>query len=444
MIEARIPENLITRDSLEEIVRVMPNSEAIVLMGSRQAGKTSLLYLLINHLRHKKTQEKQLFYFDLENIKQADLLNSFSDFDAFPQFLKTQGADLSKHTYIFIDEIQYMNEPSRFLKYLVDHYRPELKFIVSGSSTLAIKRKFSDSMVGRIIPFEIHPLNFEEFLLFSGKKILYNNKREFTISNLIIKKGAHPDTKIYDTLSLQKEFESFCTTGGYPQTSLAYSSKEKEEILSRLYSLYIRKDLRELENIPDTAAFNKLVSLLSFQIGNLIQATELAAHTQVSRQTVNRYLFILENTFILHLCKPYFTNPRTEHIKLPKVYFEDAGLRNFIAGNLRNMENRPDSGSLVENQIFMELKKQERISGEVKFWRSESGTEVDFVISSNSGKIYPLEIKYQPFKKSKIPSGLRAFIERYKPEMAFVATKNFWGKEKLNSTKIIFLPAWAV
>ncbi|MBI2266630.1 MAG: ATP-binding protein [Armatimonadetes bacterium] len=239
-------------------------------------------------------------------MKQADLLNSFSDFDDFPRFLRSRGADLSERTFVFIDEIQYMSDPSRFLKYLVDHYRPELKFVVSGSSSLAIKKKFSDSMVGRIIPFVIHPLSFAEYLLFSGNSKLCENKSVFTLSNLIRNRGKHPNPKIYDTLRLQQEFVSFCMNGGYPQTSLVSDLKEKEEILSRIYSLYIRKDIKELENIPDTSAFNKLVSLLSSQAGKLIQTTELAAHIQVSRQTAAKYLFLLENTFVVHLCRPFF------------------------------------------------------------------------------------------------------------------------------------------
>ncbi|MBI2266631.1 MAG: DUF4143 domain-containing protein [Armatimonadetes bacterium] len=90
------------------------------------------------------------------------------------------------------------------------------------------------------------------------------------------------------------------------------------------------------------------------------------------------------------------------------------------------------------------MKKQKDISGDIRFWRSERGAEVDFILTDHKGNIYPLEVKYQPFPRPKFPSGLRAFIERYKPEMAFVATKDFWATEKLNDTKVIFLPAWGI
>lgn len=437
MITTSIPSGLKTRDIIKDLVVSLKDFKAVVLMGSRQAGKTFLLYLLVEHLRQKKVQEKQLFFFDLENIKQTDFLNSFVDFDAFPKFLVNQGANLSQKTYVFIDEIQHLRNPSRFIKYLVDHYRPNLKFILSGSSTLAIKRKFTDSMVGRIIPYIIHPLKFSEWLFFSNKEILAKNKQELNIWQTT------SDYTLYDTFSLQQEWENFCLFGGYPQTASLPTFKEKEELLGQIYSLYVRKDIKNLENIPDTSAFNKLVSLLAYQAGNLIQTTELAVNTQISRPTINKYLFLLENTFIIHLVRPYFTNPRSEYVKLPKVYFEDTGLRNYIAGSLARLTNRPDFGAVVENAVYLELLKSQKYK-EINFWRSERGAEVDFVLRDQKGSLSPLEIKYQPFKQTRVSTGMRSFIQRYHPQKAFVGTKNFWGKEKLKKTEIIFLPVWGI
>ena len=160
----------------------------------------------------------------------------------------------------------------------------------------------------------------------------------------------------------------------------------------------------------------------------------------MNRKTIEKYFFLLEKTFILKMVKPYFTNHLQEIVKMPKVYFMDTGLRNLLIeqSNQTSLDLRPDKGALVENAIFHEL---QALNWPIKFWRTKTKAEVDFIISSPDGQIIPLEVKYQTLDKSDMPTGLASFIKNHQPKMAFVVTKNYFDQIKYQSTTVYFIPA---
>lgn len=443
MIDFTVPQNLIKRKILADLKKTLFEKGILFLAGCRQVGKTSLMYLLLKYLlEEKKIAPSQIFFFDLENLAQTNLLDNLIDFEKFPLLLKEKGADLEEKIYVFIDEIQHLRHPSSFLKYLFDHYGRLIKFVVSGSSTLEIKKKFSDSLVGRLKSLIIKPLDFEEYLLFTGKKDLAERKGRlgFFENQKIIK----PVWLDFFNKDFEEEFEKFAVYGGFPAVCLAENLEKKKELLTSIYSLYVRKDIRELGSIEDVSGFNNLTSLLSFQIGNLINESELTSSATISRPTVRKYLFLLENTFIIRLLKPFFTNKRKEYVKLPKLFFTDLGLRNAVTENFLDLKNRPDAGGLVENGVFLEIQKRKKLLSHLSFWRSEGGAEVDFVLETEKKKLIPMEIKYQNFKEAKVPIGLKSFLKNYHPHMAVVGTRNFWGRVKFEKTEVYFLPVWAI
>ena len=156
------------RAVIDEIIRFLPTSDIVVIHGSRQVGKTSILMFLQNHLHY---EGQQTLYIDLEDSRFVSMLDK--GVDEFIVYLTEQGFDLTglresgKKLFVMIDEIQYLANPSSFLKLLADHHR-YLKVIVSGSSSFEMKSKFKDSLVGRTVSFEIYPLSFQEYLLFKG------------------------------------------------------------------------------------------------------------------------------------------------------------------------------------------------------------------------------------------------------------------------------------
>jgi hypothetical protein len=156
---------------------------------------------------------------------------------------------------------------------------------------------------------------------------------------------------------------------------------------------------------------------------------------------LEKYLFVLEKTFIIRLVPPFFTNRQKEIIKMPKLFFLDNGLRNWAVKNFGALDLRSDNGRLMENAVFAELLKHLPLGAEINFWRTPQGAEVDFVLTAGA-KIVPVEVKFQNLEKASVPSGLKAFIERYEPKTALVLSKNFFGEMEYKNCVIKFLPAF--
>ena len=264
------------RQIIDEIEKYLPTQDIIVLHGARQVGKTSILTYLKNQLQN---QGKKTFYIDLEDSRYIQILEK--GVNEFLKLISEQGFvfDQNNIIYVFIDEIQYLSNPSPFLKLMVDHH-PEIKLIVSGSSSFNIKNKFSDSLVGRTINFDIHNLSFAEFLEFKG--------HQFTSQDNLT------DKKITE---LQSYYQEYVLAGGYPKIVLTPDLEMKEKYLQQIIDTYIRKDIRDLAEIRDVQKFNQLLEILAAQNGQVLNLSEVADTCNLTRPTVEQYLFLLEETF---------------------------------------------------------------------------------------------------------------------------------------------------
>jgi predicted AAA+ superfamily ATPase len=311
---------------------------------------------------------------------------------------------------------------------------------------LEIKKKFTDRLTGRASRFNIHPLSFGEYLFFAGKEEEKRNLQEINLEKLLTKGITKEIEKIFQYLKdeYQKLYENFSIFGGYPKVVLAEETSLKMKVLNEIYSTYVRKDIRDIGGISDIGGFNVLTKLLAFQIGSLVNESELTQSAGISRPTVRRYLFLLENTFVCHQLLPFFTNRRQEVVKMPKVYFEDVGLRNSIINDFRLINERQNDGFLIENSVFCQLLKKLPDFWEIHFWRTERKNEVDFILLGEKKEIVPIEVKYTNFHHPFIPLNLKLFINKYQPKKAMVVTKNYLSKARFNSTQIVFVPAWMV
>jgi len=340
---------LYKRKIVDEIVGYLDSRDALVVYGARQVGKTSLLKYLQKHYIKENS-----FYLDLELLNLLELCDEGAE--AVYDYLLQKGADDSRRIYLIIDEVQYLKDPSRFIKVMHDHY-PNVKLIVSGSSTFEIKRKFRDSLTGRTINFELYPLSFEEFLTFKGEKY-----------KLL---GENSDAINKELIPLAVEFMRF---GGYPRIVLERSEEKKLAYLSQIINTYTRKDIRDIGNIRNVSGFNKLVEILASQSGQLLNISELSNTLGIERETVMTYLDLLENTFIIKRINPFHRNLRSELTKQPKVFMMDVGMMHLLW--LKEFP-RTIMGSSFETFVFTELVKAGK---RVNFWRTTSRQEVDFVL----------------------------------------------------------------
>jgi predicted AAA+ superfamily ATPase len=409
--------------------------DAIVILGARQVGKTSLLELLKDDLRNRAGNQKNILTFNLEDEGQLAALNR--DPKYFREYLVFLGADPQKESVIMIDEVQYLNDPSHFLKYLAD-FEPSIKLIVTGSTSLTIKR-FKDGMTGRKKVFTLFPLDFQEFLMFKGKRTLSSVLEEFHFKNLALRKTRIDPERIKPfNPEMKLLFEEYILFGGYPKVVLARSREEKLEELRELFQSYELKDVNVLFEVANISAFRALFKLLAASIGGLLNINELSGTLGIGRDTIKRYLSVLEVSFIIHALPPFHSNVRKELTKMPKVFFLDTGLRNFALRNFTELGFRPDRGPLFENAIFCELYKNLGVIDQLFFWRTISKTEVDFVLTGEQK--WSIEVKSTPNIRMKQPVGLRAFCKTYPDFKPVVVTYDRFA----SSTGIWFLTGWMI
>jgi len=403
------------RKIINKIKLFLDKKTIIVLHGSRQVGKTSIMHLIKDYLiQEKKNKTDNIFYFDLEDFVFLDLCNS--GVEKTVQYLKERGAQADDKIYLFIDEIQYLDNPSNFLKLFHDHWGDKIKLIVSGSSSFDIKNKFKDSLVGRTMDFEIFTLDFEEFLLFKNKKINVNSSSEIIITEL------------------RNLYEEYILYGGYPAIVLENNIEIKSHLLKQIINTYVKKDIRDLANIREINKFNQLIKVLASQSGNLLNVSELSVTLKLTQKTVEEYLFILENTYIIRRVYPFYKNVRSELTKMPKIYFEDNGLMNLLA-NKKFLE-RVD-GQLFENSVYCEFRKSLGVE-DINFWRTNVGQEVDFIITKEG--ITPVEVRLKFFNKKL--SGLKYFAEKYKIKKSFVCS--LFKNEESNKKDIKQIYPWQI
>jgi uncharacterized protein len=366
-----VESKLFKRQVTDEIIRYLDTDDIIVIHGARQVGKTSILMWIQGFL---KEQGEQTFYIDLEDSRYVTLLDH--GVEEFLNFLRGEGFDLGeisqggKKLFVLVDEIQYLTLPSSFLKLIADHHR-YLKLIVSGSSSFEMKSKFKDALVGRTVDFVIYPLSFREILTFRG--IAFHP--EIPLTAMKIQK-------------MQALYLEYVLYGGYPKIVLTPDLDRKEKYLQQIIDTYVRKDIRDLADIKDVTRFNRLVEVLASQSGNLLNIAELTNTCDLARPTIERYLFLLEQTYILRLVRPYNRNLRSEISKTPKIFFYDTGLMQMLW--LKRLQTEM-LGSVFETSIFSELVKQNRVE-DVTYWRTMDKKEIDFVLKRPQGPL-PVEVK---------------------------------------------------
>lgn len=367
----------------------LKREEIILLSGPRQVGKTSLLKLIANELKKEGVASEEIFYLNLEKF---EILN---DLNESPENLLRYLKDKKQKGYFLIDEIQYLDNPSHFLKLLFDEYRKQVKLIVTGSSILELKAKLQDSLVGRKVSFRVAPLCFEEFLLFREAKILKYFRKD-TLPQEI-------------ELQFRKYLEEYLLYGGLPRVVLARLPEEKKTLLENYQNDYINKDVRYFGRIKSILRFNQLVKILARQIGDLLNVNELANTLDLARREVITYLELLEGTFVLERITPFHANLRSRLTKMPKIYWFDLGLRNQILGNFLDLESRDDNGKLFENFVYLELR-QRFNQDELSFFRTAHKAEIDFVFEKNN-LVYPMEVKYKSLPRPKTSKILQNFCQ---------------------------------
>jgi len=398
----------VKREIEEEIQQYIDAQEIIAVVGPRQAGKTTLF---------KKFQK------DLENsnyisFEDRDILRVFEEDEK--EFAEIY---LEEYDYLLIDEFQYANQGGKKLKYLYDEY-PEKKIMVTGSSAADMTIEGLKYLTGRVLKFNLYPFSFREFLKYRNEE-LYNvfEKREQKLQEWIKGEGelSLTEATLEKLEALRKEYAVY---GGYPRVVLSDSEEEKKKVLDNIVETYLIREIGDVLNISDDREMKDLMRILALQMGEKTKYNKVSQRTGINYNKLKERLNVLEHTFVLEQVRPFYTNKQKEISKQPKIYFYDNGFRNTLINNFQELEMRNDQGELNENFFFTQART------ELKYWRTKSQAEVDFV--KENQEINAFEIKTAP----KTTKSIRSFQEKYSPENMVVMNQE---KIQKNDSEI-FIP----
>lgn len=406
----------IKRKLYEALKTHLEAKEITLLVGARQVGKTTMLKKLLQELE-SAGNECIFLNLDIDTDKRY-----FKDQSTFIQKLQLEFGD--QPAYVFIDEIQRKTNAGLFLKGLYDRDLP-YKFVVSGSGSLELKEKIQESLAGRKRMFELGPVSFVEFVNYRT-----GYKYEAKLAQFFALEQEKLDAMLFEYINY----------GGYPRIITENKAKEKRALIEEIFKSYIEKDVTSLLNISRPEAFVLLIRLLADRAGKLINYAQLSSEAALSTPTLKKYLWYAEKTFIVKQISPFFNNMNKELTKSPQIYFKDLGLRNHSLNLEGRIGEAHNTGFVFQNFIFQLLEQHASPYGwQTKFWRSKDKAEVDFVL--DNGRIpIPIEVKYQKLKKPKISRSFRSFIEKYKPEKAFLINLEMDEVAMLDTTEIHIIP----
>jgi predicted AAA+ superfamily ATPase len=407
---------MIKRKLFSELVKHLQQKEMSLIIGPRQAGKTTLMEMLKEHLDNRG--EQTLFL-------NLDIEWDRPHFESQAALLKKIELELGQQLgYVFIDEIQRKDDAGLFLKGLFDLKLP-YKFIISGSGSLELKQKIHESLAGRKRLFELSTVSFEEFVNHKT-----NNRYEENLADFLT----------IETDRTQQLLSEYMQFGGYPRIVMAAEQREKIHLIDEIYRSVLEKDIAYLLKLDKPDVFSALIKMLASQVGQLMNYTELASTLNVAFATVKKYLWYAQKVFLVELISPFARNVRKEISKSPVPYFWDLGLRNYSLGLFGHLESPMEKGFVFENLVFLVLKQKLRfMAARLHYWRTKDKAEVDFVIEEGK-RLIPVEVKYKHLKQDKVPTSLRSFIDKYKPEQAYIINLDLNKILKINKTTLYFMP----
>ena len=380
------------REEYDEIEKHLEKKFITALVGLRRVGKTTIMYQLIQKLLKSVNNENIVFFsFDESSVKLNDVIETYKEIQK-KEFRKEK-------IYIFLDEIQKCDNWGNEIKKYYDLY-PKLKFIISGSESLFIRKKTKETLAGRIFEFTLSTFSFEEYLKINGIK-------EFK----------------YET-KIKPYFLKFVERGGFPETFSFENDRDfKEYIRALVVDKIVYKDIPKMFNIEDPDFLKTLLELISSNPGMYIDYLSLSRQFDKDRRVVKNYILYLKDSFLINLLGNY-RKGSTSLRKKKRAYPSDNALIYLYKNNIEN----DFFGKMVETLVVNRLKA-------ISFWKN--GNEVDIVHNNIS-----IEIKYQEKIRNEDFNGLKSFMKKFKTKEGIMLTKNEERKVKFKEGTVKLIPVW--
>lgn len=365
---------MIERHMSSDIIDSLQNFPVVLLTGARQVGKSTLATML------SKTKWKATYHtLDTRVVLDAAL----EDPDGFISGIPGPAV---------IDEVQKAPDLMRAIKAVVDKDRRPGRYLLTGSANLMTLQKVSETLAGRVALHELQPFMWSEVAKRKPPGILREIFAAEDAPALLRKwkKRTFPDRS--------NEIKECMIAGGYPTPSLMKSAKARRRWFDSYRQTYIERDIRDIAAIQHLPDFNRLLSLLSFRTGQVINFSEVSRELGIPFSTLRRYMDLLEVTYQIYFLRPYFVNIGKRLIKMPKLYFGDTGMASHLSAvdDWRTLERQGRVGSMVETWVASELRKLVSL-GEMRYqlyyWRTYAGREVDFIIEHGEN-VVAVEVKW--------------------------------------------------
>lgn len=340
--------------------KILHSSKVIILYGARQVGKTTL----VNHLTSKLPLKT--LRIDAEDARYTDVLSGKN-----VERLKSL---IAGYQLVVVDEAQQIPEIGTTLKLIHDHI-PDMRVLATGSSSFDLSNKVMEPLTGRHWAYILYPISYGEL------------------------------AKTSNPFELEQQLETSLVYGTYPEVFSISAFEEKREYLNRLCSSYLFKDVLQIAQVRNSLKLRQLLKLLAYQIGTQVSLSELANRLDMSKDTIARYIDLLEKSFVVFRLGGLSRYLRNEVTKMDKIYFYDLGVRNSLIDMHKPLNDRNDVGQLWENFLISERIKHAAYSGGYSssyFWRLSTGAEIDFVEERN-GQYYGYEFKWGD-KQAKSPA----------------------------------------
>jgi len=387
----------VKRKIFDEIKEYLSSDKILILRWPRQVGKTTLMKQLQSTIKVEKT-----VFLNLDNL---DLINKIKTPWDLISYLKFEyNYNSNEKLYLFLDEFQNIKQSWLFLKNIYDEYK-NIKLICSWSSSLEITKN-TEFLTWRKFVFNISSFNFSEYL---QAKSFKNSNLQFDIE-----KDFNELELFYSTYKneIERYFSEYLLIWWYPEVVLS-SAKDRQYIIKEIVDTYIKKDITQFLKIENILAFNNLIKLLSSQIWNLVNKTEINWVIWTSINTLNKYIDILVWTYVFSFVSPFYTNVRKEMVKMQKVFCRDLWMRNYLLYWKLEEFSISDIWALVENFIYNELSVKDNYA--LNIYQTISRSEIDFILSKNYNEIIPIEVKYR--NKVNFPVVMKNFEENYKEKI---------------------------
>lgn len=352
--------NRIVKDTLHQL---MPAPEILIIYGPRRVGKTTLLHMIQDDLQ---AENAPIAFYSLDDPS-AQAIFAEPSTERLVRIFSELGFNPNRRNYLLLDEVQGFQKIDLLLKLIFDHF-PSVKTLATSSSSLLLLQNLTDSLAGRKYFIELLPLTLEEI---SGIHAV----DYFSFPENITQQG-----------HLNEMLRTMAVYGAYPEIVKNPVIKEKQAKLHDILESALYKDIFMLERLKSPQVLSRLLYLLAYQVGNLVDLNELATQLGISRNTVDQYISILEKYFLIFRLTAFSRNLRSEMSTKFKVYFWDTGIRNALISRFYPFEAREDRGAVFENLVIASIMKRNLYAQRpfnAYFWRTYQGYEIDLILENN-------------------------------------------------------------